>query len=131
VALDDAEARLFGVCLLSDWSARDIQRGNRSRSAVPRKSFAISISPWIVTLGLRGALRTEAPRVGRPGALAVLGSRCDANGGFDIAAKAFLSSQRCATKLPDRLPEPVSRSLLDLCADGDAPHAQRLQSATR
>ena len=48
---DDADRHVFGVVLLNDWSARDIQ-GYESRPLGPflAKSFATSISPWVVTL---------------------------------------------------------------------------------
>jgi fumarylacetoacetase len=49
VSIDDAAARIFGFVLLNDWSARDVQ----AFEYVPlgpflSKSFATSISPWIV-----------------------------------------------------------------------------------
>jgi fumarylacetoacetase len=51
IGLDEARSQLFGVCLLNDWSARDLQ----AWETVPLgpflgKSFATTISPWIVTL---------------------------------------------------------------------------------
>ena len=51
VPLQDAREHVFGVCLVNDWSARDIQ----AWEYVPLgpflgKSFATSISPWIVPL---------------------------------------------------------------------------------
>lgn len=51
IGMDAAEAHVFGLCLLNDWSARDVQ----SWEAQPlgpflAKSFATTISPWIVTL---------------------------------------------------------------------------------
>ena len=51
VAVADAESHLFGVCVLNDWSARDIQAWE-SQPLGPflGKSFATTISPWIVTL---------------------------------------------------------------------------------
>jgi len=50
IPLDDAEEHFFGMCILNDWSARDIQ----AWEAMPlgpflAKNFATSISPWIVT----------------------------------------------------------------------------------
>jgi fumarylacetoacetase len=45
----DAEARIFGVVLLNDWSARDIQAWEyRPLGPFLGKAFATSISPWIV-----------------------------------------------------------------------------------
>lgn len=48
---DDADAHVFGVVLLNDWSARDVQ-GFESQPLGPNlaKSFATSISAWVVTL---------------------------------------------------------------------------------
>ena len=50
ILVDEAEEHFFGMCILNDWSARDIQ----AWEAVPlgpflAKNFATSISPWIVT----------------------------------------------------------------------------------
>ncbi len=51
VAIDEAEDRLFGLCLLNDWSARDIQAWE-SQPLGPflSKSFCTTVSPWIVTM---------------------------------------------------------------------------------
>ena len=47
----DAHARVFGVVLLNDWSARDIQAWEyRPLGPFLGKSFATSISPWVVPL---------------------------------------------------------------------------------
>ena len=51
ISTDEAEDYIFGLCLFNDWSARDIQKFEY----VPLgpflgKSFASSMSPWIVTL---------------------------------------------------------------------------------
>lgn len=51
VTIERAEDRVFGLCVLDDWSARDIQ-GWEYQPLGPflSKSFATTISPWIVTL---------------------------------------------------------------------------------
>ena len=51
VAITEAEDHVFGICLLNDWSARDIQ-GWEYQPLGPflAKNFATTISPWIVTL---------------------------------------------------------------------------------
>jgi fumarylacetoacetase len=51
IGIDDAESHVFGLCLLNDWSARDIQ-GWEYQPLGPflSKNFASTISPWIVTL---------------------------------------------------------------------------------
>ena len=49
--ISDASARIFGVVLLNDWSARDIQRWEyRPLGPFLGKAFATSISPWVVPL---------------------------------------------------------------------------------
>ena len=49
--MTDAAARVFGVVLLNDWSARDIQAWEyRPLGPFLGKAFATSISPWIVPL---------------------------------------------------------------------------------
>lgn len=62
VALSEADDHLFGVVLLNDWSARDLQ----AWEYVPLgpflgKSFATSISPWVVTTDALRAARVALP----------------------------------------------------------------------
>ena len=63
VPTDAFRDHVFGVCLVNDWSARDIQ----AWEYVPLgpflgKSFATSVSPWIVPLDALEAARVAAPR---------------------------------------------------------------------
>lgn len=60
IPVDQAEEHIFGMVLLNDWSARDIQQWE----CVPlgpfnSKSFATSISPWVVTLEALAPFRIE------------------------------------------------------------------------
>jgi fumarylacetoacetase len=62
VAVDDFARHVFGVVLLNDWSAREIQ----SWEYVPLgpflgKSFATSISPWVVPLAALDQARVPGP----------------------------------------------------------------------
>ncbi|GAA3928888.1 fumarylacetoacetase [Actinoplanes auranticolor] len=62
VDLAGFERHVFGVCLVNDWSARDIQ----AWEYVPLgpflgKSFATSISPWVVPLAALGSARVPPP----------------------------------------------------------------------
>ena len=51
VAMAEAENHVFGICLLNDWSARDIQAWEyQPLGPFLSKNFATTISPWIVTL---------------------------------------------------------------------------------
>lgn len=61
ISVDDAEHHIFGLCLVNDWSARDIQ----AWEYVPLgpflgKSFATTISPWIVPLEALEPFRVPA-----------------------------------------------------------------------
>lgn len=63
IPIDEAEEYIFGLVLFNDWSARDIQKWEY----VPlgpflAKSFASSISPWIVTLDALEPFRVEGPK---------------------------------------------------------------------
>jgi len=61
ISIDEAERHLFGVCLLNDWSARDLQAWEyRPLGPFLAKSFATSISPWIVTLDALEPFRVAA-----------------------------------------------------------------------
>ena len=62
VSIEEAEDNIFGLVLFNDWSARDIQ----AWEYVPLgpflgKSFASTISPWIVTLDALEPFRTDGP----------------------------------------------------------------------
>jgi fumarylacetoacetase len=63
IPVHEAEGYIFGMVLLNDWSARDIQKWEY----VPlgpflAKNFASSISPWIVTLDALEPFRTKGPQ---------------------------------------------------------------------
>lgn len=62
ITTKEADDYIFGMCLFNDWSARDIQ----GWEYVPLgpflgKSFASSISPWIVTLDALEPFRVAGP----------------------------------------------------------------------
>jgi fumarylacetoacetase len=51
IAINDAEAHVFGLCLLNDWSARDLQAWEyQPLGPFLAKNFATTLSPWVVTL---------------------------------------------------------------------------------
>ena len=63
ILITEAEEYIFGMVLLNDWSARDIQKWEY----VPlgpflAKSFASSISPWIVTMDALEPFKTKGPK---------------------------------------------------------------------
>jgi fumarylacetoacetase len=98
VSIDDAEDRIFGLCLVNDWSARDIQAWEyQPLGPFLGKSFATTVSPWIVTLDALTPYRVPArPRdPGDPAPLPYLFSQRDqAAGGFGITLEVSLLSAR-------------------------------------
>jgi fumarylacetoacetase len=63
IALDEAEQHVFGICLLNDWSARDIQAWEyQPLGPFLAKNFATTISPWVVTMEALAPYRTALER---------------------------------------------------------------------
>ncbi len=107
ISIEKAEDHIFGMCLLNDWSARDIQKWEyQPLGPFLAKNFASTISPYIVTMEALAPFRCEAEK--RPDAdpqpLKHLDS--DANrksGGVDVTLEVFLSS----AKMREQGMEPV------------------------
>jgi fumarylacetoacetase len=65
VSIADALEHVFGVVVLNDWSARDIQRFEyQPLGPFLGKSFATSISPWVVPLRALAAFKVDGPDQG-------------------------------------------------------------------
>ena len=98
IALADADAHLFGVCLLNDWSARDIQSWEyQPLGPFLAKNFATSLSPWVVTLDALAPFRAPlAPRaVDDPWPLPYLDDAGDrAHGGMAIVVELWLHTAK-------------------------------------
>ncbi|WP_396207499.1 fumarylacetoacetase, partial [Gemmatimonas sp.] len=98
IALADAERHLWGLCLLNDWSARDLQAWEyQPLGPFLAKNFASTISPWVVTLEALEPFRAPlAPRAeGDPAPLPYLSNEGDAaHGGFAIALEVWLRTAR-------------------------------------
>ena len=63
IPIDRAEQHLFGISLLNDWSARDIQMWEMAPlGPFHAKNFATTVSPWIVTLDALAPYRTAWTR---------------------------------------------------------------------
>jgi fumarylacetoacetase len=61
IPIDQAESHIFGCCLVNDWSARDIQAWEyQPLGPFLAKSFATSISPWVVTMEALAPFRAPA-----------------------------------------------------------------------
>jgi fumarylacetoacetase len=95
IPVADAESHVFGLCLLNDWSARDIQAWEyQPLGPFLAKNFATTLSPWIVSLQALAPFRVPAARgSGDPEPLGYLTSASNnAAGGFDIRLEAFLQT---------------------------------------
>ena len=110
IPIGEAGAHLFGVVVLNDWSARDMQAWEyQPLGPFLAKSFASSISPWVVTLEALAPFRTAAyaRAAGDPVPLPYLSDAQDAAlGAFDISLEVAL----CSARMRDakRPPHPVS-----------------------
>lgn len=111
ISLDKAEDSIFGLCLVNDWSARDIQTWEgQPLGPFLSKNFATTISPWVVTLEALAPFRVPAfPRSdGDPKLLPYLSSERDrGQGGFNITVEVLICSeamrrQNCAPLLLSR-----------------------------
>lgn len=98
VAIDAAEDALFGLCLVNDWSARDIQAWEyQPLGPFLAKSFATTVSPWVVTLEALAPFRCPAFErpVKDPQPLPYLSSSLNTRqGGIDLTVEALLSSSQ-------------------------------------
>ena len=97
VSMAEAEDHVLGLCLLNDWSARDIQ-GWEYQPLGPflSKNFASTISPWIVTLEALAPYRLPFVRPeGDPQPLPYLDSEANrAAGAIDIELQVGLQTAR-------------------------------------
>ena len=97
IDIRDAERHVFGICLLNDWSARDIQ-GWEYQPLGPflSKNFASTVSPWIVTLEALAPYRVPFVRPeGDPQPLPYLDSPANREGGaLDIQLQVGLLTDR-------------------------------------
>ena len=98
VPIAEAEERLFGLSLLNDWSARDLQRWEyQPLGPFLAKSFGTTVSPWVVTLDALVPFRVpRAPRPpGDPAPLPYLEDPRDrALGGLGLELTVLLGSER-------------------------------------
>jgi len=97
IAMANAESHVFGLCLLNDWSARDIQPWEyQPLGPFLAKNFATTISPWIVTLEALAPYRTAWSRpAGDPEPLPYLDApTLRSEGAIDIQLEVTLQSAR-------------------------------------
>ncbi|WP_200976314.1 fumarylacetoacetase [Echinicola sp. 20G] len=92
VKIDAAEQYIFGMVLFNDWSARDIQ----AWEYVPLgpflgKSFASSISPWVVTMDALEPFRTASPE---PEEELLPYLHCKKDFGYDINLEVYIQPEK-------------------------------------
>jgi fumarylacetoacetase len=129
IPLSAAEDQIFGLCLLNDWSARDIQQWEyQPLGPFLAKSFATTISPWVVTWEAIEPFRVSAftrPQ-DDPLPLSYLDSEANrAGGGVDITLEAWLLTpgMRNAGAGPARISRGNFRDMYWTCAQMLTHHA--------
>jgi fumarylacetoacetase len=107
-----APEHIIGLCLLNDWSARDLQKWEyQPLGPFLAKNFATSISPYIVTLEALAPFRVPAEQraEGDPQPLEYLSDAQDQQSGcFDIQLEVFLSSEKM--RAADQAPIALSKN---------------------
>jgi len=117
IKITEAEDHIFGLCLVNDWSARDIQRWEyQPLGPFLSKSFATTVSPWIVAMEALAPFRAPAFKrpAGDPEPLSYLDSPVNRErGGFDIKLEVLISTGQMREKgiAPHRLSSSNTRDL--------------------
>ncbi len=91
ISVTEAAEHNFGMVLVNDWSARDIQKWEyQPLGPFLGKSFGTSISPWVVTLDALEPFRTKGPDQ-EPTPLSYLKSQ--GNQAYDINLEVFMKTE--------------------------------------
>jgi fumarylacetoacetase len=102
VPIAQAWQHVFGICLLNDWSARDIQAWEyQPLGPFLGKSFATSISPWVVTADALRPFRVaaRARTTEDPGLLPYLNDRADREAGaLAVDVETWVRSESMAAR---------------------------------
>jgi fumarylacetoacetase len=108
----NAADHVFGMVLVNDWSARDLQKWEyQPLGPFLAKNFATSISPWVVTLDALEPFRIAGPKQ-EPEPLAYL--RCQGDWSYDIHLEVLLQTAKMPT--PQRISSSNSKYLYwNLC----------------
>jgi fumarylacetoacetase len=106
--MDTAEDAIFGMTLVNDWSARDLQKWEyQPLGPFLAKSFITTVSPWVITMEALAPFRCRAferPE-GDPQPMSHLSSENNsAYGGVDLNLAVALSSEKMRTEGLDPMP---------------------------
>ncbi|MEQ1604986.1 MAG: fumarylacetoacetase [Pyrinomonadaceae bacterium] len=98
IPIIEAEKHIFGLCLVNDWSARDIQAWEyQPLGPFLAKNFATTISPFVVTMEALAPFRTKAfeREPGDPAPLDYLADETNEKfGGIDINLEVFIQTEK-------------------------------------
>jgi len=98
IPIDEAEKHIFGLCLVNDWSARDIQAWEyQPLGPFLAKNFATTISPYVVTTEALAPFRTKAFErdAGDPQPLGYLSDEQNQRyGGLDIDLEVYIQTEK-------------------------------------
>jgi fumarylacetoacetase len=97
IPMQQAENHIFGMCILNDWSARDIQAWEyQPLGPFLAKNFASTISPWIVTMEALAPFRSDFSRPAEdPSPMEYLSSvQNSQSGGLNIDLECFIHTQQ-------------------------------------
>lgn len=98
IPIENAEEHIFGLCLVNDWSARDIQAWEyQPLGPFLAKNFATTISPFVVTMEALAPFRVPAFErdADDPQPLDYLNGETNKQfGGFDIKLEVYLQTQK-------------------------------------
>jgi fumarylacetoacetase len=112
IPIGEAEKHIFGLCLVNDWSARDIQAWEyQPLGPFLAKNFATTISPYVVTMEALAPFRTKAferdPNDPQP--LDYLSDEQNQRlGGLDINLEVYIQTEKMRTENIE--PHRLSRS---------------------
>ena len=102
IPIEHAHEHIFGMVMLNDWSARDIQAWEYQQlGPFLAKNFATSISPWVVTMDALEPFRVAGPKQD-PTPLPYL--KADSANGYDIQLEVSLQSEKMSA------PQAISHS---------------------
>ena len=96
VPVDEAEQQIFGLCLVNDWSARDIQSWEyQPLGPFLAKNFATTISPWIVPMEALAPYRVPAANRASddPAPLRYLEQKDAAHAAIEVTLEVLLQSK--------------------------------------
>jgi fumarylacetoacetase len=98
IPIQEAENHIFGMVLMNDWSARDIQKWEYvPLGPFTAKNFGTTISPWVVTMEALEPFRVAAPKQEDPMPLEYLRDDPSARSAYDIHLEVSLTTAKLDT----------------------------------